>query len=72
MRRDCTNEKKIQWFEFESHYAFHYVNAWEAENDNGDELIFFYGAVMKNLDSTFKSYPFEEHPFLYNTEEGKN
>ena len=72
MRRDCNDETKIQWFEFESHYVFHYVNAWEERNEKGEEIIKFYGGVFKNFEPDMKSYPFGEHPFLYNTENGKN
>ena len=36
MKRHCQNADQVQWFELPNHYVFHFVNAWEDVNENGD------------------------------------
>lgn len=55
IRRNATSEKEVIWFDFsteESHYIFHFSNAYEIVED-GQEIIVMHGAALKNFGSMF-------------------
>lgn len=60
LKRFSKNADEVQWFELPSHYVFHYGNAWEETNDNGDELIILWGCRFDDIDVGLAM----EHPFL--------
>ena len=60
MKRECTDVSKIQWFELPYHYCFHYANAWEETNTEGEDLVILWGCLTQNNVAEFKM----EHPFL--------
>ena len=43
MKRQCQNADQVQWFELPSHMTFHYVNAWEDKNEEGEDIIKMFG-----------------------------
>jgi 9-cis-epoxycarotenoid dioxygenase len=45
MKRHCLNPDQVQWFELPNHYVFHFVNAWEDVNENGDQIIRLFGCT---------------------------
>lgn len=63
LKRFSKNADEIQWFDLPSHYVFHFGNAWEETNDQGQNLIILWGCRFDNIDIEFSM----EHPFL-----GKN
>ena len=60
MRRDNNDVSKIQWFYLPNHYVFHYVNAWEYKNDDGQTIIRMFGCVQNHIDIDLDH---GEHPF---------
>ena len=45
MKKYEQDVQKIKWFNFPSHYCFHYINSWEEKNDNGDTIVKIFGCV---------------------------
>jgi carotenoid cleavage dioxygenase-like enzyme len=41
---------EIKWFEFPSHYVFHYGNAWEETTDKGELIVILWGCRFDDLD----------------------
>ena len=60
MKRNCLNPDQVQWFELPNHYVFHFVNAWESNNEKGEEIIKMYGMTQTRINIDFE----DEHPFL--------
>jgi len=54
------------WFEFPSHYVFHYVNSWEEQNDAGQTIITLWGAALDDVNLDF----YDEHPFHAREDKG--
>lgn len=54
------NPSQIQWFELPNHYVFHYVNAWEETNENGETIVKLFGCAQTQVHIELN----KEHPFL--------
>ena len=60
MKRYNQSLEQIQWFELPNHYVFHYVNAWEYKNDEGQDMIKLFGCTQTHVDIDLDK---GEHPF---------
>lgn len=60
MKKMCNQNSQIQWFELPNHWVFHYVNAWEQNNSDGQLLINMYACAHFKADIAFDG----EHPFF--------
>lgn len=66
MKRLNQDVNQIMWFEFPSHYVFHYVNAWEEKNEAGQTIITLWGAALDDVNLDF----YDEHPFHAREDDG--
>lgn len=60
MKKLCQNPDQIQWFTLPTHYTFHFVNAWEDKNEQGQAIIKMYGCPQDYVEISLD----KEHPFL--------
>jgi carotenoid cleavage dioxygenase-like enzyme len=60
MKKDCKSESQVHWFTLPCHYVFHYVNAWEEQNDKGQTVIKLVGCPQVYVDLALT----KEHPFF--------
>lgn len=60
MKKYSQHNDQVQWFDLPAHYAFHFGNAWEEKNDQGEDIIKLYSSQTAQVDAEFKS----EHPFF--------
>lgn len=62
LRRGNTNaDRDTKWFELPCHFVFHYANAWEDTNKEGEEIVVLYGSRANDEIDFFWD---KEHPFL--------
>jgi len=47
MKKLAQQKSAVQWFEMPTHFAFHYVNAWEEKNAEGEDIIVLYGCAQE-------------------------
>lgn len=59
MKKYNKDVQKIKWFDLPTHWAFHYVNAWEEKDEEGRDIIVFWGCTMDDVCLDFH----QEHPF---------
>jgi carotenoid 9,10(9',10')-cleavage dioxygenase 1 len=54
MKRNETDKKNIKWFDLPNHYVYHFVNAWDSTNEEGDEIVTMFGCALSKVNLEFK------------------
>lgn len=49
-RRDAENSDGMKWFDVEGHYVFHFGNSWDSTNEQGQDIVTFFGVVWPHVD----------------------
>jgi len=49
MTKYNTDVNKIKWFDVPSHYVFHYVNAWEDQNEANETVVTMFAIVWDKI-----------------------